>query len=65
MKRPSIPYKPPAPSIHPLVGRAVERARRLPAVNPTEAELVADIERDLGLQPGWLDANSGPKVEGK
>lgn len=58
MRRPSIPYKPNAPSIHPVAGkvslrdkrRALERIETM-----TEAELIAEVERDLQLPPGFLE----------
>ena len=56
MKRPAIPHKPPAPSVHPTLGAAISRARRLSPDKPpaNDAELFDDIERHLGLRRGWL-----------
>lgn len=50
MKRPSIPRKQAPPS-------AADRLRALIADEPklTEAELIADLERDLQLPPGFFD----------
>ena len=69
MKRPTIPSKPPAPSIHATIGPAIARARRLkPDELPqSEAELRADIERHLGLPSGFLDqlnADVKPDADG-
>jgi hypothetical protein len=59
MKRPSIPFKPQEPSIHPV---AVERDRLLAIgeKKQTEVELIAEIEGDMGLKPGTIRRRLGP-----
>jgi hypothetical protein len=47
MRRPSIPYKPDAPSVHPLVGKLTlpDKLRALDRLETTsEAQLVAELE---------------------
>jgi hypothetical protein len=63
MRRPSIPRKPDVPSVHPVIGAAIGRARRQAPLSRderpmTEAELIADIERALRLPPGIFDRPS-------
>lgn len=58
MRRPSIPFKPDAPSVHPLTGKLTlsEKLRALDRFETmTEAELIAELERDMHLPPGFFD----------
>lgn len=57
MKRPMFPPKPPAPSILPILGPAVSRARRFKPnqLSPTNSEVVEDIGRKISLPQSLLE----------